>query len=157
MHDLAVIGPAFVEMAHQIVWCSAATVDARGRPQSRVLHPFWQWDGAQLVGWIATTPTPIKRAHLTASPYLSVNYWAPSHDTCVADCRATWAFDDATRTMIWELFRTTPAPLGYDPAIFWQSPTSDSFAALRLEPWRLRVLPGSVMLRQGGEILTWRE
>ena len=39
------IAPAFVKMAHQIVWCTAATVDAQGRPRSRVLHPMWQWQG----------------------------------------------------------------------------------------------------------------
>jgi hypothetical protein len=157
MNDLTTIAPAFVEMAHQIVWCSAATVDSQGRPRSRILHPFWQWDGTHLVGWIATGPSSTKRAHLTASPYMSVNYWAPSHDTCVADCRAALVFDDVTRTMVWDLFRTAPEPLGYDPGLFWDSPTSDSFAALRLEPWRLRLMPGSVMLKREGEVLMWRE
>ena len=37
MNDLNTAGPAFLEMAHQIVWCSAATVDRSGRPRSRVL------------------------------------------------------------------------------------------------------------------------
>jgi hypothetical protein len=111
------------------------------------------------VGWIATEATPTKRAHLTASPYMSASYWAPSHDTCVADCRASWAFDDATRTMVWELFRTAPPPVGYDPAIVprWTSPTSEPFVALRLEPWRLRLMPGSVLLGQGGQVLSWQE
>ena len=58
MTTLNEIAPSFVEMAHRIVWCSAATVDAKGRPRSRVLHPIWQWDGAELSGWIATGPTP---------------------------------------------------------------------------------------------------
>ena len=90
---------------------------------------------------------------------MSLNYWSPSHDTCVADCRATWAFDDETRTMVWNLFRTAPAPVGYDPAIVpaWTSPTAEAFAVLRLEPWHLRVFPGSVLLGQGGEVLNWRE
>jgi hypothetical protein len=48
MHDLALVAPAFVEMAHRIVWASAATVDKHGRPRSRILHPIWQWDGARL-------------------------------------------------------------------------------------------------------------
>jgi len=157
MNDLTTIAPAFVEMAHRIVWCSAATVDPQGRPRSRILHPLWQWDGTRLVGWIATGPSLTKRAHLAASPYMSVNYWQPSHDTCVADCRAALVFDDVTRTMVWNLFRTAPEPLGYDPGLFWDGPTSDSFAALRLEPWRLRVMPGSVMLKREGEVLTWRE
>ena len=157
MNELTAIAPAFIEMAHRIVWCSAATVDRQGRPRSRILHPIWEWDGAQLVGWIGTEPTPIKRAHLAASAYISVSYWTPSHDTCVADCRAALVFDDETRKMVWNLLCTAPAPLGYDPGRFWPSPTSDSFAVLRLEPWRLRVLPGTVMLERKGETLTWQE
>ena len=49
MDDLAHVAPAFIEMAHRIVWCSAATVDTHGRPRSRILHPIWQWDGQQLL------------------------------------------------------------------------------------------------------------
>ncbi len=158
MTTLADIAPAFVEMAHRIVWCSAASVDARTRPRSRVLHPLWHWDGTDLVGWIATSPTPTKRAHLAASPYLSLNYWDPSQDTCVAECRARWAFDDATRRQVWEAFVNAPAPVGYDPSIIpgWTSPEEASFAALRLTPWRLRVFPGSVLMGQGGQVLTWQ-
>jgi hypothetical protein len=158
-HPLTQVAPAFVEMAHRIVWCSAATVDNQGRPRSRILHPIWQWDGQSLTGWIATGPTPIKRAHLQASPYISLNYWSPTHDTCVAECRATWAFDEETRSMVWNLFLHGPAPVGYNPAIVrgWEHPMSDAFAVLRLEPWRLRVFPGSLMFGQGGELLRWEE
>jgi hypothetical protein len=159
MQTLTEVAPAFVEMAHRIVWCSAATVDARGRPRSRILHPIWQWDGERLTGWIATTATPTKRAHLKASPFVSLNYWSPSQDTCVAECRATWAFDDETRIMLWNLFLNAPPPVGYNPAIIpaWTSPTVEAFAALRLEPWRIRVVPSSVVMGQGGQILKWRE
>jgi hypothetical protein len=145
-------------MAHRIVWCSAATVDSNSRPRSRVLHPIWQWDGEQLVGWIATNPTPTKRAHLSASPFISLNYWSPTQDTCLAECRATWAFDDETRTMLWNLFKNAASPVGYDPAIIpvWTGPTCEAFAALRLEPWRLRVVPASALTGQGGQILKWR-
>lgn len=158
-HTLTEVAPAFVEMAHRIVWCSAATVDAQGRPRSRILHPIWQWDGETLTGWIATGPTPVKRAHLQASPYISLNYWSPSQDTCVAECRAAWAFDEETRTKVWNLFLNGPEPVGYNPAIVpgWDGPMSEGFAALRLEPWRLRVFPGTVLLGQGGTILRWSE
>ena len=159
MTDLKTIAPAFVEMAHRIVWASAGSVDKRGRPRTRVLHPLWQWDGTSLRGWIATGPTPMKRAQLEASPYLALNYWAPSQDTCLAECRVSWAFDDATRKEVWDRFKHAPAPVGYDPAIIppWSGgPTSPAFAVLQLEPWRLRVMPGSAMLGGGGAILTWR-
>jgi hypothetical protein len=158
MSDYRATAEAFVAMAHRIVWCSAATVDAMGRPRTRILHPLWLWDGDQLTGWIATGPTPTKRAHLEHSPFVSLNYWTPEHDTCVAECRVEWAFDDATRAHVWDLFANGPAPVGYDPAIVpaWKDgPASAAFAALHLDPWRLRVMPGSAMLGGGGETLTW--
>jgi hypothetical protein len=160
MTGLSEIAPAFVEMAHRIVWCTAATVDRRGRPRSRILHPLWSFDGETLSGVIATSPTPTKRAHLEASPHISLNYWAPSQDTCVAECRVDWALDDATRVRVWNAFKHAPAPVGFDPAVIlpWKGgPTSAAFAVLRLEPWRLRVMPGSLMLGGGGEIMVWRK
>lgn len=158
MDPLSRVAPAFVEMAHQIVWASAATVDRKGRPRSRVLHPIWEWNGDTLSGWIATGPTPLKRAHLEKSPHISLNYWAPSQDTCVAECRAEWTFDLDTRREVWARFKDAPAPVGYDPAIIpgWNSPDDDAFAALLLTPWRLRVFPGSVLLGQGGDVLVWQ-
>lgn len=159
MSALRETAPAFRDMAHRIVWCSAATVDTRNRPRSRVLHPIWEWDGETLVGWIGTGPTPIKRAHLAHSGFVSCSYWAPTQDTCVADCRASWAFDDETRIRTWNLLRDAPPPVGYDPAIIpqWDSPTCEAFAVLRLEPWHLRVFPGAVLMGQGGDVLDWRE
>jgi hypothetical protein len=159
MTQLAEVAPAFVEMAHQIVWCTVATVDSKGRPRSRVLHPIWEWDGEQLVGWVGTAPTPLKRAHLDAHPYVSANYWSPAQDTCVAECRAQLLYDPDTRTRVWNLLKNGPAPVGYDPAIIpgWDDAASDGFAALRLDPWRLRVFPGSVLMQQTGEVLNWSE
>jgi hypothetical protein len=159
LNQLSEVAPAFVEMAHRIVWSTVATVDTKRRPRSRILHPIWQWDGARLVGWVGTTASPTKRAHLRASPYASVNYWSPSHDTCVAECRAGWAFDDDTRTMVWNLFVNAPPPVGYNPRIVpsWESPACDAFSVLRFDPWRLRVFPGTVLLGSGGTVLQWRE
>ena len=159
MNALTEVAPAFVEMAHRIVWCTAATVDVRGRPRSRIFHPLWQWDGHNLVGWIGTSPTATKREHLKASPHISINYWSPSHDTCVAECKAAWILDDEGRNAVWNLFLNTPAPVGYDPTIIpaWTSPTCEAFAALRLEPWRIRIFPGTILMGKGGQILKWRK
>lgn len=159
MTTLRQIAPAFVKMAHQIVWATVATVDTDGRPRSRILHPIWQWDGRALTGFVLTGPTSTKRAHLKASAYASCNYWTPSHDTCVAECRAEWALDDDTRKRVWKQFKEAPAPLGWDPGMIpgWDSPTSPNVAVLQLDPWRLRVFPGTVLLRREGEVLTWME
>ncbi len=158
MTSLPEIAPAFVDMAHQIVWCAAATVDPSGRPRSRVLHPIWEWDGTQLTGWIATGPTPAKLAHLEAHPHISLNYWAPTHDTCIAECRAIWHFDLDTRRRIWDHFKQAPPPVGYDPAMIpvWSSADDETFAVLRLEPWKLRVFPGAALFGQA-DILHWSE
>jgi hypothetical protein len=159
MSNLKETAPAFVEMAHHIVWCSVATVDRKGRPRSRILHPIWEWDGERLRGWIATGPTPMKRAHLEVTPHVSLTYWAPSQDTCTAECRAEWAFDDEIRREVWDRLKNAPAPVGYDPAMIpgWESPSDDAFAALLLDPWRVRVFPGTVLLQGTGEVLTWQE
>jgi hypothetical protein len=62
---------AFVAVAHRVVWCNLATVDRRGRPRSRLVHPIWERTGDGLTGWIASRPTPLRRAHLAATPFVS--------------------------------------------------------------------------------------
>jgi|TARA_B100000315_G_scaffold211516_1_gene208357 hypothetical protein len=135
-------------MAHQIVWCTVATVDAKNRPRSRILHPIWEWDGENLVGWIATGKTPVKAAHIAISPNVSCNYWAPTQDTCLAECAANWVEDQALKNRIWDLFANGPAPVGYDPAMIpgWENASSPGFDPLRLDPWRIRVMPGSALM-----------
>lgn len=159
MTTLELVAPLFVGMAHSIVWASAATVDADSRPRSRILHPIWEWDGTDLIGWIATVPSPVKRADLGVHPHMSVSYWSPSHDTCNADCLVEWYTDDETRTAVWQKFATAPEPVGYDPSIIpqWRGgPTAEQFAVLRLRPYRLRVMPGTVMTQGEGEALRWQ-
>ena len=97
-------------------------------PARRVLHPIWEWDGTDLFGWIATVPSPVKKAHLAVHPQMSLNYWAPSHDTCSAECLVEWYPDDETRKAVWDKFANGPEPVGYDPTIVPQwidGPTSD--------------------------------
>jgi hypothetical protein len=152
------VAPAFRDMAHAIVWASVATVDRDGRPRSRILHPYWEWNGVDLIGWIATVPTPVKRAHLETHAEVSVNYWAPTHDTCSAECAVRWHTDDETRRAVWNMFAGAPEPVGYDPAIIpmWsEGPTSEQFAVLRLAPYRLRVMAGTVMTEGQGQPLLW--
>jgi Pyridoxamine 5'-phosphate oxidase len=156
--SLDTVAPAFVEMAHRIVWAVAATVDARGAPATRILHPIWEWDGSALTGWIATSPLSPKAKHLAGTPKLSLTYWTPTHDTCTADCNVTWETSDEERAAGWNRFATGPEPVGYDPAIVpaWDAPASPAFGIIRLEPTRLRVMPGSALLSGAGQILVWR-
>jgi hypothetical protein len=158
MTDLATTAPAFVEMAHRIVWCTVATLTPSGELRTRVLHPIWEWDGAALRGWIATSPRSPKAADLAAHPQVSLTYWAPTHDTCTAECATEWETTDAQRQAGWDRFANGPAPVGYDPSIIppWTDPKVPDFGILRLTPHRLRVMPGTVMLKGEGDLLSWR-
>ncbi len=157
------VAPAFLEMANRMVYCTLATVDRRGRPRSRIVHTWWEWDGASLVGWAGSIVTPMKRAHLQHTPYVSCSYWdgVEIYDTCTAECQAELLLDDESRREGWERFRSVPPPLGYDPAIIpaWKDgPTSPAWDVLRMEPWHLRVFPGEFAHSGGtkGRILTWQ-
>lgn len=157
MHELSQVGPAFVEMAHRIVWCVVATVGANGAPRTRVLHPIWEWDGAELHGWIATSPNSPKASDLAEHPRVSLTYWHPDQDTCTADCVAAWQDDPEDRRRGWDRFADGPEPVGFDPALIpqWTDPDAEEFGILHLMPTRLRLMPGSLMLRGEGELLTW--
>ena len=158
MEPLETVAPAFVEMAHRIVWCIAATTDATDHPRTRVLHPIWEWDGDALTGWIATSPLSPKATDLARVPAVSLTYWSPNHDTCTADCDARFETDTADVTAGWTRFAEGPEPVGYDPSIIpgWDSPESPAFGVLRLTPRRLRVMPGTYMVHRVGELLTWK-
>jgi len=47
--------------------------------------------------------------------------------------------------------------VGYDPSIIpgWTSPEDQSFGIIRLRPWRLRVMAGTVLLSVQGELQSW--
>jgi hypothetical protein len=92
----AEIAATFDERVRRIVWCTVTTMDTRGRPCSRILHPVWEGP----VGWIATGRQTLKAKHLAKNSMLAVSYWDPAHDTVIAQCRAEWCDDDATKRRI---------------------------------------------------------
>ena len=158
MSNLSVVAPAFVEMAHSIAWCTVATVDSAGRPRTRILHPIWEWDGEKVTGWIASDPTSLKAKHLAANPVISLTYWSPNQDTCSAECRTEWTNDPASKQEGWDRFVNGPAPVGYDPSIipFWPNPEVEQFGIIKLDPYRLRVMPGTVMATGMGDVHIWQ-
>lgn len=157
MTELSTTAPAFVEMAHRIVWATVATVEPGGQPRTRVLHPIWEWDGEHLTGWIATGPDTPKARHLATESRISLTYWDATQDTCTAECDTSWLDDGDDRVTAWNRFLDAPEPVGYDPAIIpgWDSPESPGFGVLELRPTRLRVFPGTLLLKGEGELLTW--
>jgi general stress protein 26 len=146
------IAATFDERVRRIVWCTVTTVDTKGRPFSRILHPIWE--GA--VGWIATGRETLKTKHLAKNAMVAVSYWDPSHDTVIAQCTATWCDDDGTRRRIWDLLATTPPPVGYDPGLFFRGGVSDpGYGVLRLDPLRIDLWAGKDML-EGRPPTVWR-
>ena len=130
----------FIATAHRIVWCTVATVDRRGRPRTRILHPYWERAGDGVTGWVVTRRSPLKTAHLARTPYVSCSYWDATHDVAIADCHANWEDDLDQAARVWELYAAAPAPLGYDFHAIWpDGPGSEGAALLRLDPWRLHV------------------
>lgn len=156
-HRLTETAPAFVAMAHRIVWATVATVDPSGRPRTRVLHPVWEWDGEHLTGWIATGPQSPKARDLAHQSHISLTYWDPTQDVATADCDTVWEHDLESKRAGWQRFVDAPPPVGYDPSIVpgWDSPDAESFGILRLQPHRLRVFPGTLLMQGTGEVLTW--
>lgn len=132
----------FLASTREIVWCTVTTVDGRGRPRSRIMHPIFTVGQGRPVGWVLTAATPIKTAHLAANDHVAVSSWSPAQHTMIADCRASWVEEPAAKRQVWDLFATTPAPLGYDPGGggVLSGPEDSAFTPLRFDPWRIQVL-----------------
>ena len=151
-----VVQTAFTAVAHRIVWCTLATVDRRGRPRSRLVHPIWEATPDGLVGWLTSRPTPLRTAHLDSTPYVSCSYWDPSHDVAVAECAAAYVHDLRDKEHAWDVFRRAEPPAGYDPASIWpDGPEDPDAGVIRLDPWRLKVADAAT-LTAGGQPQTWR-
>ncbi len=134
----------FLRFTSEIVWCTVTTVDPKGRPRSRVLHPIFEVLDGRPVGWVITGKTPVKVKHLAANPYVACSYWSPAQNVVYVDCVASWVEVAADKRHVWDLFTTTPPPLGYDLAGFgWEGPQSPIFTPLRLDPWRVQIMSGA--------------
>jgi len=125
----------FLTTVAKIVWCNVATVDTKGRPRSRVLHPMWE--GA--TGWIMTGRQSLKAKHLDKNPYISLAYVAEPLTPVYVAATAEWIDDAPQKERIWELFKSAPEPYGYDPAPFFGSVDSPTFGVLKLSPWRIEL------------------
>jgi uncharacterized pyridoxamine 5'-phosphate oxidase family protein len=151
VNDFATIEAEFIQRVHTMVWCNVATVDSKGRPRSRILHPIWE--GA--TGWIGTHRNSYKQRHLERNPYVSLAYIADVMKPVYVDCKATWVEDLAEKERIWHLFATTPPPLGYDPAHDFISPDHENFGLLKLTPWRIALVTFPAPSHEEGQQI-WR-
>src|SRR5690606_33525726 len=78
-----------------------------------------------------------KSQHLEGNPYVSLAYIANVMQPVYTDCKTEWVDDPATKQRIWDLFKNTPEPLGYDPAHDFIRPDHENFGLLKLTPWRI--------------------
>lgn len=146
----------FLLRTGEIIWCTATTVDAQGRPRSRILHPIWQVIDGLPVGWVVTSQTPVKTTHLARNSHLACMYWNPDQNTVAIDYVAAWA-NELEKVHVWDLYMTTPPPLGYDLGWYgdetWGNPL---FNPLRLDPWRVQFLRAEQMAALDLTPRTWR-
>lgn len=129
----------FLARVHGIVWCNVASVDAKGRPRSRILHTIWEVTGSGPVGWVATRRKTLKAAHFARNPYVSLAYIGDPSKPVYADCKAGWDESLEEKKRVWNLFKSAEPPLGYDPAPVFYSPGHEDFGLLKLVPWRIEV------------------
>ena len=61
------------------------------------------------------------------------------HRILMIDAQTDWDDDIETKRRVWDLYKNTPPPLGYDPAMFFQSVDNPETGALRLKPWRIEL------------------
>ena len=125
----------FMQRIQQAVYCSLATIDRRGRPRSRIMHPIW--DGP--VGWVISWPESHKAKHLDLNPYVSLAYIQDKDKPVYVDAVAEWIDDVAEKHRIWDLHKTTPAPLGFDPQPHYETIKNQYYGLLRFTPWRIEL------------------
>lgn len=136
----------FMRRAQQGVYCNVATVDRRGRPRSRVMHVVW--DGP--IGWVITWPESHKAKHLANNPYVSLAYLSNPLKPVYVECLAEWVTKTTEMLRIWELHKTLPSPLGFDPTPHYGTIEHKYFGLLRFTPWRIE------LAELGSKSLIWR-
>jgi general stress protein 26 len=149
--DFSAIEADFMDRIRRIVWCTVTTVDRKDRPRARILHPVWEGS----TGWIATGRDSFKAKHIAHNPHVSLSYWDPNHEQVFAECRAEWEDDPTEKARLWAFYKATPAPLGYDLAMFWKDADDPGYGLLRLSPWRIELSSLGGMMK-GEAPRVWR-
>jgi general stress protein 26 len=127
------IATEFRRRIERTVWCTMTTVDTRGRPRGRLVHPIWE----EPTGWLATARHSFKERHLAGNPWVSLAFWDQEQEQVYVECRATWVDDDATRQRLWNLYYEKPE--GYRLESFFKAPDDPRFGILRFDPWRIEL------------------
>ena len=136
----------FMNRAQQAVYCNVATIDRKGRPRSRIMHVVW--DGP--IGWVITDPKSHKIKHLVHNPYVSLAYVMEPYKPVYIECTAEWITDPIEMLRVWDLHKTIPPPLGFDPTPHYGTIEHKFFGLLQFMPWRIE------LAELGKESLIWR-
>jgi general stress protein 26 len=125
----------FMRRVSQSVYCTLVTVDLKNRPRSRIMHPIW--DGS--IGWVISWPASHKAKHLAHNPAVSLAYISDHTKPVYVDAVAEWVRTDGEKRRIWELHKTIPPPLGFDPEPHYGSIDHPYYGLLRFTPWRIEL------------------
>ncbi len=125
----------FMARAQKCIYCNVATVDLKGRPRSRIMHLVW--DGP--IGWVITWPESHKARHLANNPHVSIAYIGEPLKPVYVECTAAWVTDPSEKQRIWELHKSIPPPLGFDPGPSYGSIKHKYYGLLRFTPWRVEL------------------
>lgn len=145
----------FDAVARKVIWPTMTTVDRKGRPRARIVHPIWEGS----TGWLMTGRSSLKSKHLDQTPFASFSYvdaegLSPTANQAYSECQAEWIDDLSEKKRIWDLFKSYPEPYGYDPAVFFQGGPEDAdFGILKLTPWRVEVF--SLASAMQGQSKVW--
>ena len=105
---------------------------------------------------LAQVRLAVKTKHLAGNANVALSYWDPQHDTVVVQARAEWQDDAPTKQRIWDLIKNAPAPIGYDPAMFWKGGVTDpTYGVLKITPYRVDLLGAQQMMAGKGPTV-WR-
>jgi general stress protein 26 len=130
------IAEEFARRVQRIIWCTMATADAERHIRSRIVHPLW--DGKR--GWVLTNRHSPKGKEVDGNPWASLTYIDNAQEQVHVDCATAWEERLAEKRRLWDWFKATPPPLGYDPGLFFTKGVEDgSFGALRLDSWRIEL------------------
>jgi len=133
--SFAEIEEEFIQRVHKMVWCSVATMDTRNRIRSRILHPIWEGG----TGWSSSRRHSLKEKHLSHSPFCSLAYISDVSRPVYVDCKAEWADSAVDKKHLWELFETSPPPLGFDLGKIFKGVGDPEFGVLKFSPWRIEL------------------
>jgi uncharacterized pyridoxamine 5'-phosphate oxidase family protein len=130
----------FLKIVREVVMCTVTTVGESGNPRSRILHPVWEIIDGKPVGWIFTTPSPVKAKHLASNPNVAISYASVTGELVLGQCAAGWVEDAATKKHVYDLINNTPEPVGFDLGLFFiDSSEHPAFHVLRLDPTMIQV------------------